>query len=320
MNEFDLIRKYFSDQSVRRPEVVLGIGDDAAVVRVPAGQDLVVTTDTLVAGVHFQPDADPAALGHKALAVNLSDLAAMGAEPAWFTLNITLPEARAGWLAAFCDGLFGLAREQGVQLIGGNTARGPLNIAVEAHGLVPAGEALRRNGARAGDGIYVTGTFGDAALALMHRFGKAKLPFADFAVVATRLDRPTPRVIQGIAFRGIASAAVDVSDGLLADLGHILEASKVGARVEIERIPLSPEYRRQLDRVGWDPALSGGEDYELCFTVRPERTAALLEATEALDWGIRRIGEVVAQPGLRAVNADGREYAPVATGYDHFRS
>jgi thiamine-monophosphate kinase len=320
VNEFDLIRKYFSEQPVHRPEVALGIGDDAAVVRVPAGQELVVTTDTLVAGVHFHPDADPAALGHKALAVNLSDLAAMGAEPAWFTLNITLPEARADWLAAFCEGLFGLAREHGVQLIGGNTARGPLNIAVEAHGLVPAGEALRRDGARAGDGIYVTGTFGDAALALKHRLGTVKLPFADFAVVATRLDRPTPRVIQGISFRGIAAAAIDVSDGLLADLGHLLDASKVGARIELERIPLSTVYRQQLDSVGWDPALSGGEDYELCFTVRPERTTALLEATEALDWGVRRIGEVVAQPGLRVVAADGRDYAPAVTGYDHFRS
>jgi thiamine-monophosphate kinase len=320
VNEFDLIRKYFSEQPVHRPEVALGIGDDGAVVRVPVGQELVVTTDSLVAGVHFQPDADPAALGHKALAVNLSDLAAMGAEPAWFTLNITLPEAHAGWLAAFCDGLFGLAREHDVQLIGGNTARGPLNIGIEAHGLVPAGEALRRDGARAGDGIYVTGTFGDAALALMHRLGRVRLPFADFAAVATRLDRPTPRVVQGIAFRGIAAAAIDVSDGLLADLGHLLDASKVGARIEVERIPISNVYRQQLDSVGWDAALSGGEDYELCFTVRPERTTALLDATDALDWGVRRIGEVVAQPGLRAVTADGRDYAPAVTGYDHFRS
>jgi len=320
VNEFELIRKYFAAQPIRRPEVEVGIGDDAAIVRVPSGQDLVVTTDTLVSGVHFLPGTDAVALGHKALAVNLSDIAAMGAEPAWFTLNLTLPEADDRWLAEFSEGLFALAREQRMELIGGNIAHGPLNIAIEVHGLVPRGEALRRNGARTGDGIYVTGTFGDAALALRHRLGQLALPIADYAVLATRLDRPTPRIVEGIAFRGIASGAIDVSDGLLADLGHLLEASDVGARVELERVPLSPEYCNHLDKVGWDAALSGGEDYELCITVSPDKTPALIEATDALGWEVHRIGEVTASPGLVVLDGGGKPYRPAKTGYDHFRN
>jgi thiamine-monophosphate kinase len=268
VNEFELIRRFFARQDMTRADVVAGIGDDAALLQPPAGQQLAVTSDLLVSGIHFLSDADPQALGHKALAVNLSDLAAMGAEPAWFMLNLALPKADAGWLEFFCRGLFELAREYRVQLVGGDTSRGPLAIAIEAHGFVPPGQALRRSGAKTGDRIYVTGTLGDAGLALRHRLGGISLPERELAAVAARLDRPVPRVREGLLLRGLAHGAIDISDGLLADLGHVLEQSRVGARIHLDKIPLSPVCRAYLPETGWDLVLANGDDYELCFTVR----------------------------------------------------
>lgn len=316
MTEFELIRTCFACQPVSRADVEVGIGDDSALLRPPAGQRLAVTSDLLVSGIHFFPDVDPVSLGHKALAVNLSDLAAMGAEPAWFLLNLTLPEADVRWLERFCRGMFNLAREYNVQLVGGDTSRGPLAIAIEAHGFVPDGMALRRSGAKAGDRIYVTGTLGDAALALQHRLGKQQLSNRDFAAVAERLDRPAPRVREGLALRGVAHSAIDISDGLLADLGHILELSHAGARIFLDKIPVSPVCRAHITKFGWEVALAMGDDYELCFTVPPQNVGSLEQLQFAC--GLHCIGEIEPDPGLRIVDESGEPYDPPFTGHDHF--
>ena len=319
MNEFELIRTYFARQPVTRDDVRLGIGDDAAVLVPPLGHELVVTTDLLVSGVHFLPDIDPAALGHKALAVNLSDLAAMGAEPAWFLLNIALPAVDEQWLAGFCDGLFALARRYHVQLVGGDTSRAPqVAIAIEAHGFVPAGQALTRAGAKPGDRIFITGALGDAGLALRHRQGKLQLSDAEFVYCAERMDRPTPRIEEGLALRGIASSAIDISDGLVADLGHILEISRVGAHLGLAQLPLSQAYRTHLAGVGWDVALANGDDYELCFTVPPANLAAL-EKIKTRFPGITEIGLIESGSGLRILDAAGKPYLPKTVGHDHFK-
>ncbi len=318
MNEFELIRTYFAREPVTRPDVALGIGDDAALLRPSPGQQLVVTTDILVSGVHFLPDVDPAALGHKALAVNLSDLAAMGAEPAWFLLNLALPEVDEAWLARFCEGMFALAHRYGVALVGGDTSRAPqVTIAIEAHGFVPEGRALTRAGARSGDHIYVTGPLGDAGLALRHRLDKLKLTPVELNAVAECLDRPVPRLEEGLALRDIASSAIDISDGLVADLGHILDRSKVGARIELKRLPLSVIHRAYLKEVGWDLALANGDDYELCFTVPPANLPAL-EKIKSRFPDMAEIGMIEKGSGLRIFDADGKLYAPKAAGHDHF--
>lgn len=318
MNEFELIRKFFSAQPVVRDDVVIGIGDDAAVLAPPPGKHLVTTTDVMVLGTHFLADTDPAAVGHKSLAMNLSDLAAMGAEPAWFLLNITLPTADEDWLGKFCRGLFALAQLHNVQLVGGNTARGPLAIAIEAHGFVPEGEAVRRGGARPGDSIYVTGELGDAGLALRHRLGRQPLAPADFAAVCDRLDRPTPRVNEGKLLRRFASSAIDISDGLVADLGHILEASGTGALIVRDRVPVSDTYRRHLPEAGWDLALANGDDYELCFTVSARHDAEFARWQEKFRCRVSCIGEIVSGPGLQILDAAGDPYRPMLSGHDHF--
>jgi thiamine-monophosphate kinase len=316
LNEFELIRTFFAHQPVSRADVAAGIGDDAALLRPPAGQLLAVTSDLLVSGVHFLPDVEPHSLGHKALAVNLSDLAAMGAEPAWFLLNLVLPKVDTQWLERFCDGMFDLARAYNVQLVGGDTSRGPLAIGIEAHGFVPESAALRRSGAKTGDRIYVTGTLGDAAVALRHRLGKQRLSEGDFAAVVERLDRPTPRAREGMALRGIATSAIDISDGLVADLGHILELSRVGARIFLDKIPVSPVCRAHIKKFGWEAALAMGDDYELCFTLPPQNIGALGELQFAC--ALHCIGEIESEPGLRIVDESGGSYRPTFTGHDHF--
>jgi thiamine-monophosphate kinase len=316
VNEFELIRTFFARQVVARPDVAAGIGDDAALLQPPSGQQLAVTSDLLVAGVHFLSDADPFSLGHKALAVNLSDLAAMGAEPAWFMLNLTLPKADARWLEPFCRGMFRLASEYGVQLVGGDTSRGPLSIAIEAHGFVPEGKALRRSGAKAGDQIYVTGTLGDAAMALQHRLGGIRLSEKALSVQSEHLDRPSPRVREGIMLRDIASSAIDISDGLLADLAHILEMSRVGALIRLDKIPLSAVCRSHVRETGWDTVLATGDDYELCFTVPESHIVALEKLQPAC--GFHCIGVIEAEPGLRIRDQLGKPYKPSQAGHDHF--
>ncbi len=319
LGEFDLIERYFTRRGMIRKDVVLGIGDDAAVLRMPPGMDLAVAIDTMVSGVHFFPDADPASIGHKILAVNLSDMAAMGAEPAWATLALALPHADESWLAAFSGGFFALAEQCDVQLVGGDTCRGPLTVTVQMHGFVPQGVALRRAGARPGDAIYVTGTLGDAGLALrMLRSGVEEQPHAHAAFLTERLDRPTPRIAAGMALRGIASAAIDVSDGLVADLGHILKASGVGARVEVEHVPVSPAFAvmaRHKER--WSLPLCGGDDYELCVTVPPEKQTQAEQILAGLACGYTRIGVIEDTPSLRCL-LHGEAFEPTTGGYQHF--
>ncbi len=276
-SEFELIRRYFTH---RARHAVLGVGDDAALVTVRRGCDLVVSADMLVAGRHFFRDADPRQLGHKALAVNLSDMAAMGATPRWATLALALPAADARWVRAFSRGFMALARRFDVDLIGGDTTRGPLNICVQIMGEAPHGKALRRDGARSGDDIWVSGTLGDAALALAALKRRIRLKPAELAHCAARLHRPQPRIALGLALRGVAHSAIDISDGLLADLGHILERSDVAAEIELAALPASAILRRYLDRVAACSALlAGGDDYELCFTAPRAARERVLRAS-----------------------------------------
>lgn len=319
MNEFDLIANYFARQPVQRADVALGIGDDAAVLNVAAGQQLVLSTDILVAGVHFPESTDASFIGHKALAVNLSDLAAMGATPAWFTLNLSLPEADPRWLEGFCDGLFALMREHDIALVGGDTTRGPLTIGIQIMGLVPHGQALQRAGAQAGDRIYVTGQLGDAALGLRLWQEQLSLPPQFHAKVLQQLHRPMARLRAGLGLRSLASACIDISDGLVADLGHILHASKLGARIELKHLPLSSAYDAAFEQVGWEAALSGGDDYELCFTIPPDRETAFHNASTNFGISCSYIGDIETQPGLRILDESGQLYQAQRTGYDHFR-
>jgi thiamine-monophosphate kinase len=311
ISEFDIIARYFTPASVGRDDVLVGVGDDGAVLQVPAGSALVVSTDTLVQDVHFSDDDPPGDIGYKALAVNLSDLAAMAAQPAWASLALTLPRADEGWIADFARGFFDLAEAHAAALVGGDLTRGPLTVTVGVYGFVPAGLSLRRSGARPGDEIFVTGTLGDAALAL------AGLPSPHRAYLETRLRRPTPRVAEGLSVRGLASSGIDISDGLAADLDHLLTQSGCGATVYLERLPLSPALRA-LD----DPdrrralALAGGDDYELCFTVPPQQRPMLESRWRGAP--MTSIGRIEASPGLRWICADGSAYHPPREGYRHF--
>lgn len=342
LTEFSLIARYFSRTTTPDSGVVQGIGDDAALLAVRGDRQLAVAIDTLVEGVHFPADAAPGDIAHKALAVNLSDLAAMGAEPRWFTLALTLSAAEPDWLEAFAHGLFVLADEYGIVLVGGDTTRGPLCVTVQVAGEVPPGEAMTRHGAMPGDGIYVTGTLGDAALglALLQQHTRLSAPkrVRDEAALLARLHRPVPRVQAGLVLRSLAHAAIDVSDGLAADLGHILAASGVGATVDVDALPRSPAFRRWEQTRPAVPAkadaangpgavptqaeplallLGGGDDYELCLCLPAEAVAQL----DALEPGVAltRIGTVEAQAGLRLQHADGRSCAvPVRSGYAHF--
>jgi thiamine-monophosphate kinase len=295
----------------------VGIGDDGAVVRVPPGVELVLTSDTLVAGVHFSEDIPPEDLGYRALAVNLSDLAAMGARPAWATMALTLPQAEEAWLAAFAQGFFELAQRFSVALIGGDLTRGPLSITVQMHGFVPEGRALRRSGAQAGHYIYVTGTLGDAALALTPRLAELTDTYRPYLL--GRLYRPSPRISEGMILRAIASSAIDISDGLVADLGHILETSHVGAVLEVDRLPLSTALQKIKDKkYGWELALTGGDDYELCFTLPPEHQAVLESKRSDFACTVSCIGRIEVERGLRCIEHDGTPYIPQGAGYRHF--
>jgi thiamine-monophosphate kinase len=318
MSEFDWIAwlKNKAQQSGARDDVVLGIGDDAAICSVPTGMQLITCTDTLVAGVHFPADTRATDIGYKALAVNLSDMAAMGAEPAWMSLALTLPEMEWDWLQGFSEGLLELATEYGVSLIGGDTTRGPLTVTVSVQGFVPAGSALRRTGARVGDDVWVTGSLGDAAAALQ----QTKHGPMQSMKLRHRLDRPTPRVAAGLALRGLASAAIDISDGLAQDLGHILSCSGVGAELELGRLPVSASLLdfHKDDTVRWALQLSGGDDYELCFTAAPAEAFAIEQAMAAAGVSASVIGHITAESGLRCLTPDGEHLALEQAGYRHF--
>ncbi|MFT3763141.1 MAG: thiamine-phosphate kinase [Pseudoxanthomonas sp.] len=312
--EFDLIERIRS-RAASRDDVVLGIGDDAAILQPPPGRQLIVTADTLNAGVHF-PEATAATdIGWKSLAANLSDLAAMGAQPAWCTLSLSLPKSDPVWLDGFIDGFLQLAVRHGVALVGGDTTRGPLSVSVTAMGLVESGGALRRDGAKPGDDVWVTGTLGDAAAALQSLFAGAAVDRA----LRARLDRPTPRVAAGLRLVGLASACIDVSDGLLADLGHVCERSGVGAEIDIDRLPASPALLRFKPALRRPWQATGGDDYELCFTAPPRLRDEVQQALDFAETPGTRVGRIVAGPGVRALNAEGNEWSPPRAGFDHFR-
>lgn len=323
LSEFELIERVFARRGSHRPDVRRGIGDDGAVLVPPPDQDLVAVVDTLVAGVHFPRETDAGDIGYKALAVNLSDLAAMGAQPAWLTLALTVPEADLGWLERFGEGLSVLAGRYGMELVGGDTTRGPLTVTVQAHGFVPRGRALCRQGAQPQDLIYVTGELGDAGLALRALQGTVTLSHSERNTVMSRLNRPNARVKEGRVLLNIASAAIDVSDGLASDLGHLLKASGAGGTVDVGRVPVSVPVRAHLPPTAHnDPglalALTAGDDYELCFTVSAARQAQLEEAAADFDVPCTCIGTVEAAPGLRWHTDDDRRYTPPRRGYDHF--
>lgn len=313
ISEFEIIRRYFQDRALAGEDVIVGIGDDGAILRPPRGVDLVVAVDTLVAEVHFGREVSAEDLGYKALAVNLSDLAAMGAEPAWTSLALTIPAVDENWLEGFSRGFLKLASRYGVKLIGGDLTRGPLAITVGIYGLVPRGAGLRRIGARPGDWIYVTGTLGDAALGLSILQGRSEAARAYRNELYARLHRPVPRVTEGMALRGQASSAIDLSDGLVADLEHLLQASRVGATIDLDHLPLSPALQAVDDPVArLELALCGGDDYELCFTLPPHRTALPVSVSA------RCIGRIEEQLGLRLLGPEGAPYVPRGTGYRHF--
>ena len=317
LGEFDLIARYFTRPPRR---AVLGVGDDCALLDIPPGWQLAVSTDMLVEGRHFLPGADPFKLGHKALAVNLSDLAAMGAQPLAFTLALALPAADAAWLAGFSAGLFALADAHDIELVGGDTTKGPLNVCITVMGLVRPGLALRRGGACAGDELWVSGTPGDARLALGHRLGEWTLPGDTLAALGARMDQPTPRVSLGLGLRGIATSAIDVSDGLLGDLSHVLEASGVGALLHADTIPSSAALAAQPETCRRACQLAGGDDYELLFTAPPGRHADVVAAAEAAGTPVAAIGHITATAGLTLLDAHGLLIAQHFTAFDHFRT
>lgn len=322
LGEFALIDRFFR-RGGAGPGVVLGIGDDAAVVAPTPGAELVLAVDMMVEGRHFLPGTDAESLGHKILAVNLSDMAAMGARPRWALLAGALPDADEGWLTAFTRGLFALADAHGVALVGGDTTRGPRNLCLTIAGEVPAGEAVRRSGASPGDDVWVSGTIGDAMLALAALERRTALPEAALAALRPRLERPQPRVALGIALRGIAASMIDVSDGLTGDLAHILEASGVGARIDLARIPCVPELAARLSGGERDLALgcllAGGDDYELCFTA-PNAARGQVEAA-ARQAGVpaTRIGKITPAGGALVVRDErGEALARLPGAFDHF--
>lgn len=318
--EFELIQRYFNRKGQPQTGVALGIGDDAALLNPPSGKQLVIAIDTLVEGVHFPVDTSAFDIGWKALAVNLSDLAAMGAEPAWFTLALTLPESSESWLTEFSAGLFDLANQYGVSLVGGDTTRGPLTVTVQIAGYVPSGQALLRRGAGSGDRIFVTGTLGDASAALQLLTGQLPETAQDYADLVQHLNKPQPRISEGCALRGIASCAIDVSDGLLADLQHLLDASDRGADIHLEKIPYSSGVRQLLSKYPdiRGSLLAGGDDYELCFCVPSDKLKQLEQVMATNIIQCTEIGFITESKELRCLNTAGQAIAIDARGYTHF--
>jgi thiamine-monophosphate kinase len=320
--EFRLIERLRELTAQSRDDVQLGIGDDAAILLPPVGQFLAVALDTLVEGVHFPRGTAAADIGWKALAVNLSDLAAMGASPAWALLSLTLPTADADFIEGFAEGFGKLAKPHRLALVGGDTTRGPLAISVTVHGFVPPDQALTRSGARVGDAVLVTGTLGDAAAGLQTlqrplADGDTRAGLRDFLI--ERLNRPTPRLSAGIALRGKASACVDISDGLVADLGHICASSGVAAEVDAALLPRSSALMALYDETAaLQFALSGGDDYELCFTVPAQRVADVQADLSRLGCGVTRIGRIVEGVGVRVRGIDGEWMAMDHAGWEHF--
>ncbi len=318
MKEFELIKHFFTKQAVKRKDVVLGIGDDCAVLSPIENQNIVVTTDTLVAGVHFPFETSPRAIGHKAVAVNLSDIAAMGAKPSWLSLAITLPNIDEVWVTEFCEGVFELCEFYNVELIGGDTTQGPLSITITAQGLTPEGSYLSRSGAKSGDWLYVTGELGDAALALQQITGKVDIEEQFIDIIKNKLDYPKPRVLAGQTLREYASSAIDLSDGLIADLGHICQASNVGANIVLDALPLSTIMRDSLladDAITL--ALSGGDDYELLFTVNEDNKVGMETAMSHAGTKVTCIGQLNASQTI-STTLNNKPIPINTVGFEHF--
>jgi len=317
-SESELIERYFNGLGAARADVALGIGDDAALVQVPSGVELALTTDSLVAGVHFEAGAPARSLGHRALAINLSDIAAMGASPAWALLSLNLPSADDAWLQEFAHGFGALARRHAVALVGGNLSRGALAITVQLAGLVPRGQALRRDGAHSDEDLYVSGSVGDAAGGLACLRGQLSLPAEAARYLQQRFEYPEARVALGLALRGVASACIDVSDGLYTDAGRLLEAAGLGARIDIEALPISPALRAAHGPDAWRAALAGGEDYELCFTAPRAQAASVVVAAKAAGCAVTRIGTLAERAGIALHSGKSLiQFSP--SGFDHFR-
>lgn len=319
LSEFDLIKQYFTRPARR---AVLGVGDDCALLAPSPGMQLAVSTDMLVEGRHFFAGADARKLGHKSLAVNLSDLAAMGARPLAFTLSLALPEANREWLAGFAQGMFALADSFDCELVGGDTTKGPLNISITVMGEIEPGHALRRDAARAGDDIWISGTLGDARLALAGYLQELSLDEASLEQAAQRMHAPTPRVALGrlLAQRRLAHAALDISDGLVGDLGHILAASRVGATLNVDQLPAGPALMRQDVALRRRFTAAGGDDYELCFTAAPQQRETILKAGEETNTPVTRVGRIEAEQGLRLVDDNDAPLDLALRGWDHFSS
>lgn len=318
MKEFELIKHYFSEQIVKRKDVVKGIGDDCAVIAPIENQNIVVTTDTLVSGVHFPLTTSPRAIGHKAVAVNLSDIAAMGAKPSWISLALTLPEVDEAWLAEFCAGVFELCEFYNVELIGGDTTQGPLSITITAQGLTPVNSYLSRSGAKTGDWIYVTGELGDAALALQQLSSEVSVEEHFIESIQAKLDYPKPKVLAGQVIREYASSAIDISDGLIADLGHICQASNVGANIILDALPLSNALRESLledDAIAL--ALAGGDDYELLFTVSEDNKVGMETALSNSGTKITCIGQLNASQTI-STTLNNKPVPINSVGFEHF--
>lgn len=320
LSEFELISRYFTRPSAPDSRAALGVGDDCALLTPAPGMQLAISTDMLVEGRHFFPHADPHALGHKSLAVNLSDLAAMGAQPIAFTLALALPEAREDWLEPFSQGLLKLADAHGCELIGGDTTKGPLTISITVFGEIPYTQALRRDAAKDGDDIWISGTLGDARLALAAYRHELTLRAEAHHSAARRMHQPTPRVALGMALRDIAHAAIDISDGLAGDLGHILTRSRVGAVLDVDALPAGAVLKQQPQELRRRFTLSGGDDYELCFTAPASRREQVLVAAELAGTNVARVGVIQALPGLRLLDAGGEALDLALTSFDHFSS
>ncbi|HWH84891.1 MAG TPA: thiamine-phosphate kinase [Burkholderiaceae bacterium] len=317
MGEFDLIAKYFSPPVAR---AVLGVGDDCALLAPAPGMQLAVSSDMLVEGRHFLSTVAPERLGHKALAVNLSDLAACGAAPLGFTLALAMPRVDERFLEGFARGLLALAQAQRCELVGGDTTQGPLAVCLTVFGELPPGQALLRSGAQPGDDLYVSGALGDARLALEVFRGHVALDGAAFEQVRIAMEQPQPRVALGIALRGIATSAIDVSDGLLGDLGHVLQRSRVGAEVMVDALPCSEVLARQPIALQRECTLAGGDDYELVFSAPPAHAARVADAARHAQVAVTRIGRVLREPGVRLIDRDGQAVANCYASFDHFRS
>jgi thiamine-monophosphate kinase len=318
VSEFDLIARYFTRPLRPNSPTSLGIGDDCALLTPTPGMQLAISSDMLVEGRHFFAGANAAKLGHKSLAVNLSDLGAMGAKPLAFTLALSLPQVQPDWLAAFSEGLFSLANEHQCELIGGDTTKGPLNICITVFGEVPAAQALRRDAARAGDDIWISGTLGDARLALAACGEELTLDANALSNALQRLDQPVPRVALGNALRGIAHAAIDISDGLIGDLGHILKRSGVGALLNVDALPVGTELAKQAQDLRRRFALAGGDDYELCFIAPSSHRSAVLAAGKQAGTPVTRVGSITAQAGLQLTDAAGKSVQLAVSSFDHF--